>query len=143
MNEGGAAARFVARIVEFFATGPSDYIGSFELLGTRADGQIATVLYRENPQRPVLGERFDLAGWAELFDPELSPEDLADIAVAERLLDPTGYGTRLDVDWADGLVDDPSEIEWVGFGEPARDERIEMPDKPGTSYSGSYSAPPT
>lgn len=143
MNEGGAAARFIARIVEFFATGPSDYIGSFELLGTRADGQIATVLYRENPQRPVLGERFDLAGWAELFDPELSPEDLADIAIAERLLDPTGYGTRLDVDWADELVDNPREVEWIGFREEPPASPIEPPDPPGTSYDASYSAPPT
>jgi hypothetical protein len=143
MTEHSDAQRFLARIVAFFSAEASDYVCTFELLATRADGDIATVLYRENPHRPVLGERFDLIEWASLFDPDLTPEGLADIAIDEQLLDPTGRGIRLDVDWADGLVDNPREVEWVGFGEPPHEPRVEHPDPPGTTYDASYSAPPT
>jgi len=141
MTEQNSADRFVARIDAFFRAGPLGYIGDFELLATRADGDVATVVYRENPHRPVLGERFDLVEWGSLFDPDLTPEGLADIAIAEQLLDPTGRGVTLDVDWADGLVDNPREVEWVGFGEPPQQTRVEHPDPPGTTYDSSYSPP--
>ena len=141
MTELSSADRFVARIDAYFRAGPPDYIGGFELLATRSDGDVAIVVYRENPHRPVLGERFDLVEWASLFDPELTPEALADIAIAEQLLDPTGGGVTLDVDWADGLVGSPREVEWVGFGEPPREPPTEHPDPPGTSYDSSYSPP--
>ena len=141
MTEQSDAERFVSRIEAFFNGEASDSIGAFTLLATQANGDVATVLYRENPHRPVLGERFDLVEWAALFDPDLTPEGLADIAISEQLLDPTGRGLRLDVDWADGLIDNPREVEWVGFGEPPHEPRVEHPDPRGTTYDGSYSPP--
>lgn len=58
-----------------------------------ADGG-AVVLYRERPEGPVLGRTYLLGEYAAMFDAHLSIEDLADIAFADDLADPTGTGTE-------------------------------------------------
>lgn len=41
---------------------------------------------------------------------------VTEIALSDDILDPSGHGTGLKVDWANGLVDDPAQVEWHGFG---------------------------
>lgn len=142
MTSTALGQEFADALVAHFASDGFDFRDT-RLVAAQAIDDRVIVLYREYSSGPVLGRRYLLDEAMEASGNFYSAAELAGNAIDEDILDPTGRGIRLDVDWADGLIDDPSEIEWVGFGEPARDERIEMPDKPGTSYSGSYSAPPT
>jgi hypothetical protein len=66
---------------------------------TRPDGAVV-VRYREAADTRFSGPVYDLADYARLFSPELSVADLADIARADDLSDPSGPGARLPVDRA-------------------------------------------
>ncbi len=71
-------------------------------------------LHREWKAGPILGRRVVLAEFRKLFDPELSIRDLAQIIVSDEICDPTGHGTPLDIDWADGLIPSREIVEWIG-----------------------------
>jgi len=75
------------------------------------------VLYREYVRGPVLGRRYDLPAHAALFKPDPSPQDLAEIVFWNDIVDPTGRGEVLDVNWADGLGVERRDIQWVGAAE--------------------------
>ena len=91
--------------------------------GTRNDGALV-IVYREREGGPLLGRTFHLDQHAALFSPLESVQDLADIVYADELCDPSGRGTRLRVDWAQGLVPDPDEVGWLlTFAERAAFER--------------------
>jgi len=82
--------------------------------GVSPDGR-AVILYREpRTDGPVLGRRYDVPAFAELFEPAPDVEQLADIAFVEDITDPTGGGQVRARDWALGLVEDTLAIEWVG-----------------------------
>lgn len=114
MSSESDAKRFCAAIVRYFSEPDRAFGENVELIATRATDDVAIILYREFPTGPILGQRYELTDYATLFDPHLSPEELADIAFTDEITDPSGRGTRRDVDWADGLVEDPSSIEWLG-----------------------------
>jgi hypothetical protein len=75
-----------------------------------ADGTVV-VVYTDDTGR-LLGRRWVLERLAVGFDPR-DAENLASAMYANEIADPEGPTTPLDVDWADGLVDDPSCIRWV------------------------------
>lgn len=81
----------------------------------------AVIIYRERAGSPVLGRRYDLTTYSRLFSPDSSARHLAEIAYADDLTDPSGSGTRLHVDWADGVVADPHEIGWLLSHDELRD----------------------
>ncbi|AZZ56535.1 hypothetical protein [Rathayibacter iranicus] len=77
-----------------------------------ADGA-AVVLYRERPEGPVLGRIYRLGEYAAMFDSHLSIEDLADIAFADDLADPTGTGTENQVLDRQAGLEEGSGTQWV------------------------------
>jgi hypothetical protein len=113
LGKGSAAERFIRTIEEYFSAGGLVNI-RLESAGTDATGAVV-VLYREQPDGPLLGRRFEMHKYAVLFDPKNEPEDLAMIALSDEILDPSGHGRRLNVDWANGLADDPAQVEWHGI----------------------------
>jgi len=78
------------------------------------------VLYREYARGPVLGRRYDLQAHAALFKPDPSPQDLAETVFWNDVVDPTGRGEVLGVNWADGLGVERRDIQWVGAAEWCR-----------------------
>jgi hypothetical protein len=80
--------------------------------GRVLDSDSVVMLYRERPDGPVIGRHYVLSDFASLFDPDLDTRDLARIIVVDEITDPSGPGRALDVDWADGLVADPSAVTW-------------------------------
>ena len=86
----------------------------------RATPDGAVVLYRQEGVVPVLGWRYEMAWFAAMFGSESTMRELAEITYVNDLRSPDGgAGVRLDVDWADGLVEDPAEVAWLGEA-PAR-----------------------
>lgn len=77
-----------------------------------ADGA-AVVLYRERPEGPVLGRIYRLGEYAAMFDSHLSIEDLADIAFADDLADPTGTGAENHVLDRQAGLEEGSGTQWV------------------------------
>lgn len=131
---------FADALVAHFAAGDSD-LRTTILIAAHAIGGDVVVLYREHPDWPVLGRRYNLEALSALSGDHYSPTELAGNILDEDILDPTGYGGLLDVDWADGLVENPREVQWVGFGEAPRETPTVAPDPPGTTYDASYSPP--
>lgn len=108
--------RFIATIVADMSD-PGRVIGEetrLEGIGIDPEGAVI-VVYRQKPNSRMLGRRFDLQKFAQLFDPTSPPEVLARIALVDDIFDPSGPGTRLNVSWAEGIVDNPDEIEWHGW----------------------------
>lgn len=115
LGEGSVAERFI-RTIEGYFSAPGLFVSEQQLEGTGTDTTGAViVIYRERPDGPLLGRRYDIDEYPVLFDPKREPEDLAMIALSDDILDPSGHGTRLKVDWANGLVDDPAQVEWHGL----------------------------
>jgi hypothetical protein len=75
-----------------------------------ADGT-AVIVYTDGTGR-LLGRRWVLERLAVGFDPR-DAESLASAVYANEIAAPEGPTTPLDVDWADGLVEEPSRIGWV------------------------------
>ena len=140
MNSTPRSREFADALVTLFAGEDMD-TRTTTLLVAHATGDDVIVLYREHPDGPVLGRRYDIEESMSQSGHYYSPTGLAGNALDEDILDPTGHGGLLDVDWADGLIDNPREVEWVGFGEAPHEPRDEHPDPPGTTYDGSYSPP--
>lgn len=109
------AMAFVAAVKERFDDPQSVLADSVEWVGggVGPDG-IALVSYREFADGPVLGRRYVVAEFATLFEPPCSVAELAGIAFANDITDPTGSGEVLPVDWARGLVPDGTVVEWIG-----------------------------
>ncbi|WP_163547382.1 hypothetical protein [Candidatus Frankia nodulisporulans] len=80
--------------------------------GRVLDSDHVVMLYREGAGGPVIGQHYQLSAFASMFDPETTTEGLAHIIFVDEITDPSGPGERLDVDWADGLVPDPSAVTW-------------------------------
>jgi hypothetical protein len=79
--------------------------------GVSSDGGI-TVLYRGRTGGPVVGRRYDLVELASLFGTWV-PSGLAECVWASEIAEPEDIGCARDVDWADGLIDDPSRVCWL------------------------------
>ncbi|WIE76749.1 hypothetical protein [Curtobacterium sp. MCSS17_007] len=73
---------------------------------------VATILYRDRPGGPVLGRRYPLKEYSALFGGE-TVQWLATEAWVSDITAPSGDGERKDVDWAEGLVPDPTEVRWL------------------------------
>jgi hypothetical protein len=106
------AQRFVARIA---ARCRADEPAGPVLVAAWSSGDDGPVVivYREGPDAHLLGRVYDLDGYARLFDTGLSVEDLADIAYADDLCDPSGRGVALRVGGARALVPRPDDIGWI------------------------------
>lgn len=111
----GDAEAFVAAIKSRFDDPKNVLTDSVEWVGggVGTDGN-AVVLYREYFGGPLLGRRYDVAKFAARFHPPCSIEQLADIAIADEITDPTGRGVTLSVDWAKGFAPEGASPEWVG-----------------------------
>ena len=72
----------------------------------------AVILYRDRPDGPVLGRRYELRSYSALFGGETA-QWLANEAWLSDITDPSGAGEPKDVDWAVGLVDDPGVVRWL------------------------------
>lgn len=72
----------------------------------------AIILYRDRPGGPVLGRRYLLREYSALFGGETA-QWLATEAWVSDITDPSGDGEPKDVDWAEGLVTDPTEVRWL------------------------------
>ncbi|CAO5174090.1 conserved hypothetical protein [Frankia sp. AiPs1] len=70
------------------------------------------MLYREWPDGPVIGRHYVVPELASLFDADVTTERLAEIIFVDEITDPGDPGEHLDVDWANGLVPDPSAVTW-------------------------------
>jgi hypothetical protein len=81
--------------------------------GIAADG-VPVIIYTEYAGGPLVGMHVDLEKFAPLFGPGVTSAQLGEIVASNEIADPGGPGTHLDVDWADGLVPNPSEIGWRG-----------------------------
>jgi hypothetical protein len=77
----------------------------------RADGS-AVILYRASYSPQVIGRRWMLEELATCFSPN-DAQSLASAVFANEIGDPDGPTVSLAVDWADGLVDEPSAVGWV------------------------------
>ncbi|MCY7286818.1 MAG: hypothetical protein LH624_00820 [Cryobacterium sp.] len=71
------------------------------------------VIYRQSESEPLVGRIWDLDRLARLFTPS-TPETLAHDMWHSEVNEPDFDPRRLDVDWADGLVDDPEGVLWLG-----------------------------
>ncbi|MCK9894027.1 hypothetical protein [Frankia sp. AgB32] len=70
------------------------------------------MLYREGADGPVIGRHYLVPELASMFDANVATEELARIVFVDEITDPSGPGRQLAVDWADGLVPDPSAVTW-------------------------------
>ncbi len=73
----------------------------------------AVLIYKPQEGGPLVGRRWDLDRLGPLFGTD-DPEVLAEQMWLNEVEDPDVRGQRLDVDWAAGLVDNPSEVLWLG-----------------------------
>ena len=76
------------------------------------DPHDAVILYRDRPDGPVLGRLYELRSYSALFGGETA-QWLANEAWLSDITDPSGDGEPKDVDWAVGLIDDPSVVSWL------------------------------
>jgi len=103
---------FVDSIRARFSAHPELAPGKSWVAGrARADGS-AVVLYRASHSPRVLGRRWMLEELAQDFSPS-DARSLASAVFANEVGEPDGPPASLAVDWADGLVDDPSAVGWV------------------------------
>ena len=105
------ADAFVSAIRRRFAASPSLAPEKTWVAGrAHADGT-AVILYADGHGR-LLGRRWVLDRLAAGFAPR-DARSLADAVYPNEVIEPDGPTTALDVDWADGLVEDPSRVGWV------------------------------
>jgi len=103
---------FVDGIRAYFSTYPDLAPGKSWVAGRAlADGS-AVVLYRTSHSPRVVGRRWMLGELARDFSPN-DACSLASAVFANEVGEPDGPTAPLAVDWADGLVDDPSAVGWV------------------------------
>jgi len=103
---------FVDAIRACFSTYPDLAPGKSWVAGrARADGS-AVVLYWTPHSPQIIGRRWILEELAQDFSPN-DACSLASALFANEVGEPDGPATALAVDWADGLVDDPSAVRWV------------------------------
>jgi len=76
-----------------------------------ADGS-AVILYQVSYSTQVIGRRWMLEELAQRFSPS-DARSLASAVFANEVGEPDGPTASLAVNWADGLVDDPSAVGWV------------------------------
>jgi hypothetical protein len=108
------------------------------LVALRAVGDLVVVLFRDKPQGGLRGCVWDLEASTDMYGGELSPQELALELISDDIIEPWGPGVRLHVTWADGLVDDPNQVEWqVASGESIH-ERPPEPLDESAFYSASY-----
>jgi hypothetical protein len=110
-SDATAIAQFLEGVREYFHN-PNRLDGhevAIERTGMSTDGA-AVILYRQYPGSPLHGLHIDLHRFAALFEPS-DPLSLARIIASDEISDPGG-GEPLDVDWADGLIDDTRGILW-------------------------------
>ncbi len=84
-----------------------------EAAGTDAEGAVV-ILYRDRRNGTLFGRRYRVDELSLLFSPKTSPEDLATTVIVDDILEPSGPGRPLAVAWADGLVENPAEVRWLG-----------------------------
>ncbi|WP_043671076.1 hypothetical protein [Clavibacter michiganensis] len=105
------AEAFVAALQRMLGETPSIAPEKTWVTGRASGDGSAVVLYADGHDR-LLGRRWVLERLAPLFDPR-DAESLASAVYANEIADADGPTTQLDVDWADGLVEDPSRVGWV------------------------------
>lgn len=104
---------FIAQLRHLFQT-DTDWNTGMEWVGARAlTDDVAVVLYRDRPNGPVLGRRYDQPQERALFT-DNGAKALAAEAWTGDFVDPSGPGEPRAVDWADGLCDTPGDVRWVG-----------------------------
>ncbi|WBU37344.1 hypothetical protein [Homoserinibacter sp. YIM 151385] len=123
------AKRFEAELHRLRAS-PTEVLHPPTLLKTAVRGQVVVIVYKEEGADWLSGMLVDLPVFSRGFRPR-SPEFLADV-IMDEIQEPSGRGRRLDVDWAEGLVDEPSAVLWhVNAGEAAA-----VPPHPSRSGGG-------
>ena len=73
----------------------------------------AVLLYRQYADGPLVGRRWNLSELGVLFGTD-NPAKLAEDMWVTEVEDPDVGGQHLDVDWADGLIDNPGVVLWRG-----------------------------
>ena len=79
--------------------------------GASSDGRV-TVLYRGRAGGPVVGRRYLLAELAKQFGTG-DPAELATCVWASEIAEPEDVGRLCDVDWAEGLIENPRQVRWL------------------------------
>jgi hypothetical protein len=102
---------FVAAIRRRFEATPSFAPEKTWIAGRANDDGTAVIIYSDGQGR-LRGRRWVLERLAAQFAPR-DARSLADSVYPNEVIEPDGPMTPLDVDWADGLVEDPSRIGWV------------------------------
>lgn len=77
--------------------------------GIASDGA-AIVVFRDQAHGPLWGLHVDLTEFSALFDPR-DATSLAQV-ISDEIAEPGGAGEKLDVEWAQGLVDHPESVRW-------------------------------
>lgn len=98
------------------ATNPARGIGSnihWVGGGAQREGE-AVILYRVDGIPSLQGRRYVLETFSAQFDPTVDTAELAWIAFADEISEPSGPGELRDTDWAVNLTPDPSAVRWHG-----------------------------
>jgi hypothetical protein len=83
--------------------------------GTALDGGRLVVLFTWMNKKEIFGYTIVIDEYAGYFEPN-DPTSLASAIVSNDLAGPPGRGSTLNVNWAAGLVLNPSEVRWIGSG---------------------------
>ncbi|MFH6678569.1 hypothetical protein [Clavibacter michiganensis] len=102
---------FVAAVRRRFEATPSLAPEKTWVAGRASADGSAVILYSDGQGR-LRGRRWVLERLAARFAPR-DTRSLADAVYPNEVIEPDGPMTALDVDWADGLVEDPSRVGWV------------------------------
>ncbi|SNQ51210.1 conserved hypothetical protein [Frankia canadensis] len=104
----------LVRLVRDLVQDPKSILGEnvVWVAGRVLGADSVVLLYREGSDGPVIGKHYVLPELASMFSPNVTTEELARIIFVDEITDPSGPGRHLDVDWADGLVSDPSAVTW-------------------------------
>jgi hypothetical protein len=104
---------FLTELQRLFATDTDWNHGMQWVAGRALTDDIAVVLYRDHDAGAVLGRRYVMSDERRLFSDD-SAAAVAGEAWTGDLVDPSGPGRTLSVDWADGLCDRPGDVQWIG-----------------------------
>lgn len=107
---------FLSELQRLFETDTDWNRGMQWVAGRALTDDIAVVLYRDHAAGAVLGRRYVLSDERRSFS-ENSAVEVAGEAWTGDLIDPSGPGRTLSVDWADGLCERPGDVQWIGVSE--------------------------